>query len=326
MFGVAALVSVPGAAFHASADGDTETTVDGVPGTSPVVEVSDVPPPSHRRPWTSIGNWVYWLDGPDPQEIGASGYELAVIDYSANGTADGEFTASEIEQLRHATCERRVVAYVSIGEAEDYRFYWDPSWKWTPPSWLQSENAAWRGNYRVRYWDPAWQGLVYRYLDRVIAQGFDGVYLDRVDAYREPYARGREQEMVNFVQDLAAYARSRSLLREDFGVIIQNAEELATTNPALLAAVDGIGREETYVEATDAPTSMSEQADVEKLLDVFRARSRSGLVLTVDYASRPELTATAYAASRARGYVPYVADVALDRLRINPGYEPVCGS
>jgi len=40
----------------------------------------------------------------------------------------------------------------------------------------------------VRYWDPRWQAVIYgsasAHLDRILAAGFDGVYLDIIDAYQ----------------------------------------------------------------------------------------------------------------------------------------------
>jgi len=79
--------------------------------------------------------------------------------------------------------ERLVLAYLSIGEAEDYRADWSPSWALRPPAWLGDENPDWPGNYAVRYWDPEWQAIVFARLDGLIAAGFDGVYLDKVDAF-----------------------------------------------------------------------------------------------------------------------------------------------
>jgi len=82
---------------------------------------------------------------------------------------------------------RLVIAYMSIGEAEDYRYYWKPEWKADPPTWLEAENPNWEGNYEVRYWDPDWQRIIYgnddSYLKRIIDAGFDGVYLDIIDAF-----------------------------------------------------------------------------------------------------------------------------------------------
>jgi cysteinyl-tRNA synthetase len=55
------------------------------------------------------------------------------------------------------------------------------------PAWLLGENPDWPGNHKVRYWDSAWQSIIYgndsSYLKRIINAGFDGVYLDLIDAF-----------------------------------------------------------------------------------------------------------------------------------------------
>jgi len=82
---------------------------------------------------------------------------------------------------------RLVIAYMSIGEAESYRYYWQSEWEIDPPKWLAEENPNWAGNFKVRYWDPAWQAIICgdddSYLSRILEAGFDGVYLDLIDAY-----------------------------------------------------------------------------------------------------------------------------------------------
>jgi cysteinyl-tRNA synthetase len=80
-----------------------------------------------------------------------------------------------------------VIAYLSIGEAEDYRYYWKPVWKTNPPSWLKAEDPNWEGNYVVAYWEKDWQNIIFgnsnAYLDKIIKDGFDGAYLDIIDAF-----------------------------------------------------------------------------------------------------------------------------------------------
>lgn len=277
-----------------------------------------------RRAWDAVHNWVYWLDGPDLAEIATTPFELAVIDYSADGTASGEFSATQIAALRQGGCDRRVLAYLSIGEAEKYRFYWQQGWRPGSPAWLLAENPDWEGNYLVRYWDPAWQQIIFSYLDRIIAQGFDGVYLDRVDAYTDAHAGGQEQAMVDFVLAISRYARAHSPLGEDFGIVVQNAEELAGRHPDYVAALTGIGREEVYVRASNQATTAAERGAAEAWLKVFQANSRGHLVLTVDYADQPNLVRDAYERAQRLGFVPYVTSVDLDSIRTNPGFTPVC--
>lgn len=109
-------------------------------------------------------------------------YDLLIIDFDLK---ERELNAEEVASLkRKADGGRRLVlCYLSIGEAEDYRSYWDPDWSDDPPDWLCKENPDWPGDYKVRYWDPGWQAIVFAVLDRIVASGFDGVYLDLIDAY-----------------------------------------------------------------------------------------------------------------------------------------------
>ena len=119
--------------------------------------------------------------------IANTNYDVFITDlFFTDGTP---FTAAEVERLKHKANggKRLVICYLSIGEAEDYRYYWQSEWKRHKPGWLDRENPEWPGNYKVRYWDPAWQEIICgpndSYLNRILAAGFDGVYLDIVDAF-----------------------------------------------------------------------------------------------------------------------------------------------
>jgi len=100
-----------------------------------------------------------------------------------------EFTQSEIDQLKSKLDggSRLLICYMSIGEAEDYRYYWQTEWDTDPPGWLDGENPYWEGNYKVKYWDSEWQAIIFgnesSYSKKILDTGFDGVYLDIIDAF-----------------------------------------------------------------------------------------------------------------------------------------------
>lgn len=125
------------------------------------------------------------------EALGATRYDVLIIDLFFED-AEGAVIALGPDDLasirpKPGGGRRPVICSMSIGEAEDYRFYWDPSWDASPPSWLAEENPLWPGNHKVEYWDPAWQAILFgspdAYLDRIVAAGFDGAYLDIIDAY-----------------------------------------------------------------------------------------------------------------------------------------------
>jgi len=118
--------------------------------------------------------------------IRQTNYDVVIIDLFYN---EVELTPDEISSIKTKANEasRLIIAYMSIGEAEDYRYYWQTEWETNPPSWLLGENPDWPGNYKVCYWDKDWQSIIFggddSYLKKILDAGFDGVYLDIIDAF-----------------------------------------------------------------------------------------------------------------------------------------------
>lgn len=130
-------------------------------------------------------------------DLNSTNYDMIILDLFF--WAEKTLTPQDIAALQTKANggKRLVVAYMSIGEAEDYRYYWQPEWSTNPPGWLGEENSNWEGNYLVQYWQPEWKNIIYgsdnSYLDRILETGFDGVYLDLVDAYRR-FEQVKKQE------------------------------------------------------------------------------------------------------------------------------------
>ncbi len=120
--------------------------------------------------------------------LAASNYDLLIIDAYYG---DVVLTPAEVAQLQKKPngTKRLVAAYMSVGEAEEYRPYWQKAWEGNPPDWLWTANDDWAGSYRVKYWDKKWQQMLMgnpnSYLDKILAAGFDGAFLDVVDVFYE---------------------------------------------------------------------------------------------------------------------------------------------
>lgn len=115
-------------------------------------------------------------------DLKKTNYDLILIDLFFQ---EKPFTADEVIALKKKANggQRLIICYLSIGEAEDYRHYWQKEWKTQRPTWLTEENPHWKGNYKVRYWEAEWKKIILNYLDQIVAARFDGVYLDIIDAY-----------------------------------------------------------------------------------------------------------------------------------------------
>jgi cysteinyl-tRNA synthetase len=175
-----------------------------------------------------------------------SGRDWIVLDATFAGDTPWERT--DLDTIRSGKAGRKVVAYLSIGEAEDYRPYWQSEWvsndKRTAaaPAWLGIENPDWKGNYQVKYWNADWQKLMLAAIDDAMARGFDGVYLDIVDGF-QTYEQGADgylddrmnpetkqtyrRDMVDWVKAIAARARAKDPAAI---VIPQNGSQLVADN------------------------------------------------------------------------------------------------
>jgi cysteinyl-tRNA synthetase, unknown class len=259
-----------------------------------IVMILSLPAETASQPASKLGtvrSWGYQLQLVDPAAIAASDYDLVVIDYSRDGSEQQAFDRAEIGamQRKGSGGRRLVLAYLSIGEAEDYRFYWQPSWSAEAPGWLGPENPDWEGNYAVRYWDEDWQRLMFgapgAYLDRIIEAGFDGVYLDRIDAFEVRDGglnkAGRMAAMSGFVKALADHARARA---PGFIVVGQNGEELLA-DPVYSAAIDGLGKEDLFYGIEEDGVA-NDRSDVRASLRLIEDFQRTGKpMLLVEYLS-----------------------------------------
>ena len=236
--------------------------------------------------------WGYQLQNIRPDRIVNTDLDVVVIDYSSDGTAEGIFSRATIDNLKHKPdgSRRIVLAYLSVGEAEDYRFYWDAAWSDVPPDWLMPENPEWPGNFPVRYWDSDWQNLIFAtpgsYIDHIIGAGFDGVYLDRVDAFDLPDRNltldERKRWMVKLVTALAQHARA---FDPDFLIIPQNGEELLT-DPVYVATINGLGKEDLFF-GVDGDGIRNHASDIRASLNLISNLTRAGKpVFLVEYLTR----------------------------------------
>jgi len=267
--------------------------------------------------------WTYQLQNADIDEIANSNFTLIVIDYSKDGTENGKYSEEEIEKLKKAG--KIPIAYISIGEAEDYRFYWDNEWLKNPPKWLGDENPEWEGCYAVKYWHPEWKKIIFSYLDKIIQQGFCGVYLDKVDEFEYWAENGYDEdftakEMIKFIVEISNYCRNKT--NNSFIIIPQNGERLLEYDKhgKLLNTVSGWAVEDLFYDGVEQKTEEEINERI-KLLD--KVKDSGKFVLVVDYVD--DGTKTNENLKRVedfinksldKGYVPYVAksDRELDEL------------
>lgn len=263
----------------------------------------------------SVRSWHYQLDNIDVDRLAQTPGDLLVIDYAKK---DGKvpLTPEDVARIKAGPADRGriVLAYLSVGEAEEYRFYWQADWKSNPPDWLGEENCAWPQAHRVRYWLQGWKDINFAsdqsYLKRIIDAGFDGVYLDRVDIY-ETFEHARPQARAEMVDYIAELARTAWRLKPGFFIVPQNAEGLLE-NPQYRSSIDGVAKE-SLLHGLSATAVRNTGDQIEwSASRLEKLRQEGKPVFVVEYLlNARHMTDTAREA-RSYGFVPTFQTRALD--------------
>jgi uncharacterized protein (TIGR01370 family) len=313
--------------------------------------------------------WAYQiqnLDSPGAiQKIVDSKYDMVVIDPTV--TYDPDFdAASMVARIKASYASdgihrKLVIAYIDIGQAEEWRWYWDGHTTyeekgrcknayvqaiqtWAP--WVVAcDPDGWGGNYPVAFWDGDWQDIVIHgtslgshlglyfdsMLDEVVQDGFDGVYLDWVEAWEMDEVRQRAQnegkdpgqEMLNFIKAMRNYGKQYN---PGFIVIQQNSSELIDEVGAsrLENAVDAIAQEGVWWDGSGGNDDWSDPEGYDEAsccTSYYLSRLRKYIdagfpVFVCDYALQN--ADDVYRKTAAEGFIGYATRRSLGDLTTTP--------
>lgn len=222
-------------------------------------------------------------------------------------TRDGRdyYTAQELAGLKN---QRLLLAYLSVGEAENYRAYWRQDWKPGHPAWLGPSNPDWGGNYKVRYWEGGWREIVLGQALQLKKLGFDGLFLDVVDGWefwQKDYPQAR-QAMIELVLEIHRQTG-------DFGLVLNGGDGLVGDSK-LLAAITGVAKEEIFFglggdgKVTPARFTLECQNRLRPLVEAHK------LVLSIDYTHDPVQKREAQKSALHAGYLEFIGARGLDRI------------
>jgi cysteinyl-tRNA synthetase len=314
-----------------------------------------------RPALNSVQAWLLLLNNDlNPKtvrEIAATRHDMVVIDYLPSQPHHTAYPMAEtVSALRQGRDGRRriVIAYLNVGQAEDYRTYWRKGWKVGAPDWiLMNDPDGWAGNFPVAYWRPGWRQIVTGLAADIARAGFDGVYLDWVGGFQEETVQKAaaqaglraDDEMASLVQ---AVRDAGQAVNPDFQIIGQNAAPLLA-NPRYLAAIDAVAHESiwftwggkaksdcpvprTHAEA-DAPTfrarlspacraaydadlgSAMRYAGEEVLVPLLKSAQAAGkTIFSVDYTKDKSNLRGVSRRSRSLGFIPFTGEKDLKRV------------
>jgi cysteinyl-tRNA synthetase, unknown class len=339
-------VGVVSFAFSTEDVGEMNLTIGGVSGLKTI----------QRQVWSTafsnIDTWMYQIQGLDDSvaisSLAETEYPMLVVEPGHNFTSDVYNTSELVQSLRRTPSgqQRLLLAYIDIGQAEDYRTYWQANWiaptanSSGTPDWLVTiDPDGWSGNYPVAYWRQEWKDL-WLGSDGLIAEmalfGFDGVYLDWIEAYDDTAVRALASddqvdpdiEMIKFIEQIKA---AGSDISPGFLVVAQNAAFLIDADPArYVATIDALAVEDTWFagagdaqwtdsSAGDQANVFEDEYSVENRLNQYKLfLNRSVPVFTVDYCISELNANQVYADSRSAGLIPLVTRVSLSQLTETP--------
>lgn len=258
-------------------------------------------------------NWVayYGTDLP-PHEL--RGFDVVVVDPEYRGAiaplqADGA----------------KVLAYLSLGEINASRPQFANA---KSAGVLLQENPNWPGAWMVDIRKPEWHAIAEDMAAALLAQGFDGLFLDTVDSPLHLEATDPKQ----FAGMKTAAAQLLGRLHARFPsarLLLNGATELA--GPCK-GQVDWIAIESSLTDWDFAAKQARWRRPDERAWALNRMRQAKAdnpqlVLFTLDYWDAADSLGIAriYREQRAAGFVPYAATIALDRVVREPGVATPSG-
>jgi len=305
-----------------------------------------------------VSTWMYqiqWLDEKGTiDELDNTQYDMLVVEPGFNFKEDQYDVEYLVQSLKHKPNgdERILLAYIDIGQAEDYRTYWEESWvaptatePGIPDFLVTIDPDGWSGNYPVAYWDTEWQEIwlgTNGLIEQIANYGFDGIYLDWVEAYDDDKVRevavtqgkNPENEMMLFIDRMGDIGRT---INPNFLVVPQNAPYLLDENANIYASIiDAFATEDTWFygegdvdwnhsDAGDLTGGDRHAGDYSTANRIAQSKKYLALgipVFTVDYCISEENGIQTYINSYDNGFIPLVTRVPLTNItEIPPSFD-----
>lgn len=188
-----------------------------------------------RLDLTRVKNFGILLSKVTIDKVKKSSYQMLIINEADQNSK--MFMADDIKKMKEG---KILLADISIGIAEKYRWYWKRQWNNIKPEFL-GDKINDSLVYVKQWWHPEWREITERMIDRAIEAGYDGIVLSGVDVYIDLGASLKlRDKMTEYVMEISHYAKKK---KPSFLVLPKNGERLGR-NKDYARTVDGIIKED----------------------------------------------------------------------------------
>ena len=271
-----------------------------------------------RSTLAAVTSWRDMRLASSPAAIAATGDDLVAVDPNLIDALPASEQAAALETLRRKPdgASRLLIGHLSVGNFEPDRPYWRPKsaakaamkLDGEAPTSTDAQSTSGARAVAVCYWESEWQAQLYgrpeALLDRLIASGYDGVYLADAEAYR--LARSEladaDTRMADLIRRMSAHARR---LNPQFVVMLGGAEELLS-HTVVHEAVDAIAKTNLLF-GINGPGMANDEADIASSLHALKSAVRAGQPVFVS--ERITTTEATVAARRRLADLGFIADI-----------------
>lgn len=261
---------------------------------------------------TEVKSWAYYIRNVNPNVVADSNHDLVIVDVGNKEL----FTKETVERMKRKSdgSKKKVIAYVSLGEAENYRPYWKKEWNTKQPSWMGRENILWKGNYNIdNILNPDWWKITTGILNQVLSAGYDGILINGVESYISDNTLDSRKAMVQYVVKVASYTRGK---KPEFKILVQDGEAL-TNDRGYSKTIDGIVKQDLVHNwksngIVGPKTPITELNKSIEYLKTFMIQGK--IVLVVEYVAGDTYKKAKEILDR-HGFVGYSAPRQLDTIR-----------
>lgn len=330
----------------------------------PVNPIIQTTPIVKRITLEEVKHWVYNIQhvstAANIEALVGSHFDMYVLEPTRSEKNENFNMKKLVKDIREYNIQNYhkdpiILAYVDIGQAEEWRWYFGDDWQIGNPYWLVANDPnGWDGNYPVAYWNPVWHNIMYKgyygtsSVKQTLEDGFDGIYMDWVEAFSDKnvitaariQGKNPANEMFRLIEGIRDYARN---FKSDYLIVAQNAPDLFQEDPTrYVNVIDAIAEEAVWFEGNggfdkwgdtkgyNIPTNSMYPGWTEEALKYLVKIKQHMPVFIAEYAQ--DLDGKEYASkvynelAPRYGFIPYCTQRSLQKISTSPypiGYSPI---